>query len=124
MAPCFLTDLPFVTAPALIPEHPAPAEPTGHGEPVWIDPYDAAHRRDWLKIALVLVLAAIAFFPALGNGFAWHDRQNVLLDETQSTFTGLIYHWRHPRTDEVYRPVAFTAYWTEFGLTGGVSPLP
>ncbi len=93
-------------------------------EAAWTDPYDAPSPwREWVKMALVLLLAAAAFTPALFAGWAWKDHDFVQLDETPGSFAGIAQHWINPKLDDVYRPVAHTSYWIQYTAWEGAMPL-
>ncbi|HEX8523509.1 MAG TPA: tetratricopeptide repeat protein [Tepidisphaeraceae bacterium] len=90
---------------------------------VWHDPYDRpAIWREWIQIAFVLILAAVAFLPAITSGFVWQDAAAIQLDEFQSSWHGLFAHWRHLRLDDIYQPLAFTSYWIQFNQWEAVYP--
>jgi tetratricopeptide (TPR) repeat protein len=113
-----------VTAQLSTPEIPAPIQDAHQDEAVWLDPYDQAPAwREWLKMLLVLMLTGIAFLPALSAGWVWKDHDVVQLDETPSTFGGIIQHWTNLRMDEIYRPVAYTSYWIEYAAWDGAAPV-
>ncbi len=113
-----------MTAQSKTSEVNAPALDIHADETAWADPYDQHPAwREWLKMLLVLMLAAVAFIPALSAGWAWKDHDVVQLDETPSTFAGILQHWTHLRMDEVYRPVASTSYWIQYAAWEGAAPI-
>src|SRR4051812_37405650 len=103
-------------------EAPPPALDHHEDQQVWIDPDELPRAwHEWLKMLLVLALTAVAYIPALSAGWAWKDHDLVQLDETPSTFSGILQHWTHPQMDEVYRPMAHTSYWIEYAAWDGAA---
>ena len=63
-------------------------------------------------IAIVL-LAALAFAPALGAGFIWDDDDYVTDNTMLHDASGLARIWRPGQTHQYY-PLVFTSFWIEY----------
>jgi protein O-mannosyl-transferase len=83
-------------------------------------------RRDALHAALIGVLVALLFAPALSNGFVNWDDDRVLLDNPAIVSPhGLRRIWSSVELPEGFPnyPLVATSYWVEYRLWGA-SPLP
>ena len=108
------------------PNLPTPTEPLEQAptaaEVPWIDPYDVSHRRDWLLLAIVLGATIAAFLPALQAGFIWNDDRVTFANPALRSARTLAFAWLHPRSSEVYRPVADTFLFPQQALWRAWNP--
>ncbi len=65
-------------------------------------------------IALLVVLAAAAYFPALDNGFIWDDPEYIINNPTLRSVEGLKRIWTEPGATPQYYPLVFSGFWAEF----------
>jgi len=65
-------------------------------------------------IALLVMLAAVAYYPALDNGFIWDDPEYIINNPTLRTAEGLKQIWFEPGATPQYYPLVFSAFWLEF----------
>lgn len=68
-------------------------------------------------VALVL-LAVVAYVPALTAGFVWDDDSYVTNNPTLRTGEGLIDIWTEPTASPQYYPLTFSTFWLEYQLWG------
>ncbi|HEX4131382.1 MAG TPA: tetratricopeptide repeat protein [Pirellulales bacterium] len=66
----------------------------------------------WLVVA-GLLLAAIAYLPALRGGFVWDDDQHVTKNACLRDASGLATIWLDPRATPQYYPLVHTTFWLE-----------
>jgi tetratricopeptide (TPR) repeat protein len=77
-------------------------------------PVRSRHR---LAAVVLLALTALAYLPALGNGFVWDDDTSVTASRAIHEPGGLARLWFSSRNPD-YWPVTETTLWTEWRLWG------
>ena len=79
-----------------------------------------ASRRWWQLLgwgcALLLLLTAAAYWPALRCGFVWDDNTYVTDNLTLRSLHGLRRIWFEPGATLQYYPMVFTSFWIEYHL--------
>ena len=74
--------------------------------------------RSPLCVVLLLLLAGLAFLPAVGHDYTgWDDTLYVAQNPWMTAPDGLWQIWTSP-DNEHYYPVTFTSYWIEYQLFG------
>jgi len=93
-------------------------------EQVVVPPPEAPVRRrtGWLDGLLLLLLAFLAFAPALGNGWIWDDDDYIHQNPLLRSEAGLEQIWLEPSQSPQWYPMVFTTFWVEYQLWGD-SPL-
>jgi tetratricopeptide (TPR) repeat protein len=77
-------------------------------------PDDPASHNDWYLWAAVMVLIAlVAFWPAISGTFLWDDDQYVTQNKSLLDASGLKEIWKIPPGTIQYYPLTFTALWIE-----------
>jgi tetratricopeptide (TPR) repeat protein len=66
--------------------------------------------------ALIILLAMVAYIPALRAGFVWDDNAYVTENLALRSPEGLRWIWTIQATDQRYYPLAFTGLWAEYHL--------
>jgi tetratricopeptide (TPR) repeat protein len=66
----------------------------------------------------MLMLALVAYWPALQAGFVWDDDQYVTENPHIRTWDGLKRIWAEPGATPQYYPLVFTSFWLEHRLWG------
>jgi len=75
--------------------------------------------RRWAALLLLLGMTLLAYFPAIGGGFVWDDKQSVTENVTLRSAEGLRQIWFEPQsTNQQYYPVLLTAFWVQYRLWG------
>ncbi|OGP15240.1 MAG: hypothetical protein A2054_00445 [Deltaproteobacteria bacterium GWA2_55_10] len=72
---------------------------------------------DCLKLALLLALAAAAYYPALNAGFIWDDDHYVIRNANLLSPGGLRDIWLSTESPQYY-PLVFTTFWIEQHIWG------
>ncbi|NQZ71405.1 MAG: tetratricopeptide repeat protein [Lentisphaeria bacterium] len=72
----------------------------------------------FIFIAGLYLLAFIAYYPSVGNGYIWDDNHYVTENEQLRSFEGLKNIWSKPKSIPQYYPVVHTSYWLEYQLWG------
>jgi len=84
------------------------------------EPQQAASRETFRAIlpwaALIVLLTAATYLPALNNGFVWDDDAYVTDNQHLRTAHGLWTIWSNPRANVQYYPLVFTTFWIEYHL--------
>lgn len=70
----------------------------------------------------LVVLAVLAYVPALTGGFIWDDNFYVTANPTLRSWDGLARIWFDPGATPQYYPLTFTTFWLEYRLWG-LAPL-
>ena len=68
--------------------------------------------------ALIILLTATAYIPALHAGFIWDDDAYVTANQTLRSAKGLRQIWLNPNDTVQYYPLTFTTFWIEYHLWG------
>jgi tetratricopeptide (TPR) repeat protein len=71
--------------------------------------------------ALLLLLVAAAYLPALRGGFIWDDEAHVVDNATLRSTDGLKAIWTEPSATPQYYPLVHTTFWLEY-RAWGVNP--
>lgn len=89
------------------------AQPTAPrpGQPAWVD------SSALLTAGFLLVLALLAYLPALNGGFLWDDDAHVTKAALRS-LPGLARIWTDLGATQQYYPVLHSAFWAEHRLWG------
>ncbi|HEX4200518.1 MAG TPA: hypothetical protein VHY59_03295, partial [Chthoniobacterales bacterium] len=74
-------------------------------------------RQDWVFALLLLILAAIAYLPALNGSPIWDDDAHITRPELRS-WDGLAKIWTQPGSTQQYYPFVHTVFWLEHKLWG------
>src|SRR5262245_20508198 len=72
----------------------------------------------WLRGAILVVLVAVVYLPALGGGFIWDDDAYVEKNDTLRSAAGLRDIWFKLGAIPQYYPLVHTTYWVEYHLWG------
>ncbi|MCI0683370.1 MAG: tetratricopeptide repeat protein [Gemmataceae bacterium] len=64
----------------------------------------------------LLILAVLAYVPALSGGFIWDDDFYVTANPTLRSWPGLARIWFEPGATPQYYPLTFTTFWAEYQL--------
>jgi protein O-mannosyl-transferase len=67
-------------------------------------------------VAVLVLLAAVVYLPALSAGFVWDDDAYVTENPTLRTLAGLRDIWLSPRATPQYYPLVHTFFWLEYRL--------
>lgn len=70
-------------------------------------------RMPWAALA-ILVLALLAYWPALQAGFIWDDDDYVQKNAALRSVDGLVRIWCNPGVTFQYYPLVFTTFWVEY----------
>src|SRR5246127_984006 len=73
--------------------------------------------QDWVFALLLLILAAIAYLPALNGTPIWDDDAHITRSELRS-WDGLAKIWTQPGNTQQYYPFVHTVFWLEHKLWG------
>ncbi len=68
--------------------------------------------------AAFVLLAAVAYIPALSGGFIWDDDAYVTANPELRTLEGLARIWRQPEATPQFYPLVFSTFWAEYHLWG------
>ena len=79
-------------------------------------------RQPWLEALLLVLLAVIAYLPALFSGFVWDDAAHIQRNTILSSPDALYRIWCTLDFQQ-YLPVQLTTFWAELKLWG-YNPLP
>jgi tetratricopeptide (TPR) repeat protein len=79
---------------------------------------DASSRRRALGACLLILLALIAYLPALRDGWVWDDDAHVVDNVQLRTLRGLFRIWFVLRAVPQYYPLTHTVFWLEYHLWG------
>jgi protein O-mannosyl-transferase len=74
-------------------------------------------RQDWVFAVFLLILSAIAYFPALNGTPIWDDDAHITRPELQS-WDGLAKIWTQPGSTQQYYPFVHSVFWVEHNLWG------
>jgi Flp pilus assembly protein TadD len=66
--------------------------------------------------AILIVLAVVAYLPALTCGFIWDDDIYITKNQTLRSAHGLRRIWFDIRAEPQYYPLTFTSFWAEYHL--------
>ena len=80
-----------------------------------LDQADRPRRRLVLLAAIIVVVTAIAYLPAVNGGFIWDDDNYVTDNVLLHDLDGLKHLWVPGYTKQYY-PVVFTTFWMEYQL--------
>lgn len=72
--------------------------------------------RPLLVAAAIVVATFVAYGPAMRSGFIWDDDDYVTNNRLLRDWGGLRDIWLRPRATPQYYPLAFSTFWTEYGL--------
>ncbi|MBK8232967.1 MAG: tetratricopeptide repeat protein [Candidatus Eisenbacteria bacterium] len=75
----------------------------------------SSFERLWL---LLLLLALVAYAPAMGGGWVWDDDAYILNNPALRSLSGLFEIWTRPDASPQYYPLVFTGFWIEQHLFG------
>jgi protein O-mannosyl-transferase len=70
------------------------------------------------KAAFLVALTAVAYLPALRNGFIWDDDAWLMHNRTLEGLTGLYRLWFDLLALQQYYPITGTAFWIQYQLWG------
>jgi tetratricopeptide (TPR) repeat protein len=68
--------------------------------------------------ALIVLLTAVAYYPALRGGFVFDDSESVTGNRSLRTLEGLRRIWVDPHASFQYYPLTYTSFWVEYHLWG------
>src|SRR5437588_5426937 len=74
-------------------------------------------QRIWIFGALLIVVTAIAYFPAWNGKPIWDDNAHITKPELGSV-SGLVRIWTEPGATQQYYPLAHSVFWIEHALWG------
>ena len=74
-------------------------------------------QRIWIFGALLIVVTAIAYFPAWNGKPIWDDNAHITKPELRS-ISGLVRIWTEPGATQQYYPLAHSVFWIEHALWG------
>ncbi|KAA3605679.1 MAG: O-GlcNAc transferase [Planctomycetota bacterium] len=74
----------------------------------------------WGNALLLLLLALVAYWPSMGNGWIWDDDHYVTGNRTLESVEGLGQIWLEPSATPQYYPMVHTSYWLERRIWGDV----
>jgi Tfp pilus assembly protein PilF len=74
--------------------------------------------RSILLPAFLIMLTAVAYFPALGSGYIWDDDFYVTNNRNLHSVDGLRSIWFEPRSLPQYYPLVHSTFWLEYQLWG------
>lgn len=83
----------------------------------------AEHAASWRGLVVLLVVAFVAYLPALRGGFLWDDDFYVEQNQALRSLDGLIAIWLDPSATPQYYPLVHSSYWLEYQLFG-LNPTP
>lgn len=75
-------------------------------------------RLDWVVVALIMTLVAIAYRNTYDAGFIWDDDDHVTQNTTLRDGQGLLRIWLERGAVPQYYPLVHTAFWIEYQLWG------
>ena len=95
---------------------PAPAD----AAPGPRNPAERAAGRRWHRLlpAAIVVIAVLAYGPAMRSGFIWDDGDYVTNNRLLRNWQGLADIYLKPRASPQYYPLTFTSFWIEYRFWG------
>lgn len=66
--------------------------------------------------AILVLITALAYIPAFGNGFIWDDPEYVVNNPALRSAEGLSNIWFKPGATPQYYPLVFTVFWVQYQL--------
>ena len=66
----------------------------------------------------LLIVAFVAYSPALRGAFIWDDEGNISENQKLTTWAGLLQIWTHPDLKIQYYPLCLSTFWIEYHLWG------
>jgi len=72
----------------------------------------------WLLAAILVVVTAVAYMPAMRAGFIWDDDRYVTNNPGVQSLENLQKVWFKPGLTVQYYPLVFTSFWAEYQLWG------
>jgi tetratricopeptide (TPR) repeat protein len=75
-------------------------------------------RRLWVVVAGMVLVAAVAYIPALRGGFIWDDDAHVTTNLAMRSVQGLVRIWIEPGAAPQFYPMAHTGFWIQYQLFG------
>jgi protein O-mannosyl-transferase len=76
-----------------------------------------------IRAIIIIVCAAIAYWPALHGAWLWDDRADISENPLLRNFEGLIKIWRQPQLLYDFYPLKYTVQWIEWQIWGD-NPAP
>ncbi|MFG0250089.1 MAG: tetratricopeptide repeat protein [Phycisphaeraceae bacterium JB051] len=76
----------------------------------------------YLKLATMVGLLLLAYWPVFSCGFIWDDNDYVTQNQTLRDVDGLVQIWTNPRSIPQYYPLVHTTFWLEY-QAWGLNPL-
>jgi protein O-mannosyl-transferase len=74
-------------------------------------------QRVWISGALLIVITAVAYFPAWNGAPVWDDNAHITKPELRAA-SGLVRIWTEPGATQQYYPLAHSVFWIEHALWG------